>query len=477
MKFRFLALVSSLVYANDLDAFVPEIWAAESLLILENNVVASQLVHRNFENKIQQFGDVVNTRLKGEFTSRRKTDEDDVTIQNAKATNVPVVLDQHLHTSFLIKDGEESKGFAVLRDEFLVPGMISIAQQMDEIILGQIYHFRHQSVGQLGVTPTRSLVTAARGALNILRVPTQNRRLLVTANQETSLLNIDSFVEANKLGDPGTALREGSLGRKYGMDIFMDQNLPSVQGTSVQQTGLINNGGGYAKGTTTITMDGIIVGAALVNGGWLTIAGDLTPLQIVSSTGGTTPTEVVIAAPGLREAVADNAVMTFLDSGLIDQAAAPAGYAAGYAKEIIVDGFTAAPLKGQLISLGAALAATGETFSIHSSLTSDPATSATLIGQLDRPLFQTVADNAVVGLGPDGEYGFAFNEMAIALVSRPLAPPQAGTGALSMVMNWRGLSIRVTITYLGLKQGHLVTLDMLCGVKVLDTRLGVLVLS
>ena len=40
------------VYDNDLDAFVPEIWAAESLLILENNVVAAQLVHRNFENQI-----------------------------------------------------------------------------------------------------------------------------------------------------------------------------------------------------------------------------------------------------------------------------------------------------------------------------------------------------------------------------------------------------------------------------------------
>ena len=60
MKYVFLASIWSTVHANDLeDAFNPEVWAAESLLILENNVVASQLVHRNFENSIQQFGDVM----------------------------------------------------------------------------------------------------------------------------------------------------------------------------------------------------------------------------------------------------------------------------------------------------------------------------------------------------------------------------------------------------------------------------------
>lgn len=472
--FNLIASITQTVGANDNDAFVPELWAAESLMILENNVVASALVHRNFSPMIQQFGDTVNTRLHGEFSAQRKLDTDDVVIQDASASNVAVKLDQHLHTSFLIRDGEESKGFKVLRDEYLVPGMVSLAQRLDEIILGQIYHFRHQSVGQLGVSPTRALVTQARNALNKQRVPTQSRRLLVTPNTETALLNIDSFVEADKLGDPGTALREGSLGRKYGMDIFMDQNVPSVEGTAEQQTGLlVNNAAGYPKGTTVLTVDGIVAGAALINGGWMTIAGDLTPLQIVSSAGGTTPTSVTIAAPGLREAVLDDAVITLYDSGAINFGA---GYANGYAKSIVTDGYGGSgPSKGQLISLGGALGATGETASIYSAQ-SGPALSNTEFWA-DRPLRAAFADDAVVGLGPDGEYNFAFNEMAIALVMRPLAAPASGTGVVSSVMNWRGLSMRVTITYLGLKQGHLVTLDMLCGVKVLDPRLGVLVLA
>ena len=122
-----LALVRETAFVNDLDAWIPEVWAQESLMILEANMVAANLIHRDFENLIANFGDTVNTRLPAEFKMSRKGNNDDVSDQDAKATNVPVVLDQHIHASFVIKDGEESKGFKVLRDEFLVPGMVSIA--------------------------------------------------------------------------------------------------------------------------------------------------------------------------------------------------------------------------------------------------------------------------------------------------------------------------------------------------------------
>ena len=94
--------------ANSLDAFVPEIWANESVLILLENMVASSLIHRDFENELARFGDIVNTRKPAEFTAKRKDVNDNVTIQDASATNIQVPLNQHLHTSFLIRDGEES---------------------------------------------------------------------------------------------------------------------------------------------------------------------------------------------------------------------------------------------------------------------------------------------------------------------------------------------------------------------------------
>ena len=48
------ALASAAVtvcYDNDNDAFIPEMWANESLVILEESMVMCNLVHRDFENQ------------------------------------------------------------------------------------------------------------------------------------------------------------------------------------------------------------------------------------------------------------------------------------------------------------------------------------------------------------------------------------------------------------------------------------------
>ena len=48
---------------------------------------------------------------------------------------------------------------------------------------------------------------------------------MVGATAEADLLGNELFVSADKVGDEGTALREASLGRKFGMDVYTDQNI------------------------------------------------------------------------------------------------------------------------------------------------------------------------------------------------------------------------------------------------------------
>ena len=119
--------------ANSLDAFIPELWANESVAILVENMVVANLVHRNFSNQVARFGDIVHTRQQAEFIAKRKVNDDDVTVQNAEATDIQVPLDQHLHTSFMIKDGEESKSFKELTDTYLAPAVLSIARAIDPL--------------------------------------------------------------------------------------------------------------------------------------------------------------------------------------------------------------------------------------------------------------------------------------------------------------------------------------------------------
>ena len=460
---NFYGKVWTPVYANNLDAFIPEIWAQEGLLLLENNMVAGNLVHRDFSNNIASFGDVVNTRLPANFTGKRKADCEEIDIQDAVTPNVAVPLNQHLHTSFLVCDGEESKGFQSLRDNLLAPAMLSIAQMVDEIILGQVYQFLPNSVGQLGVTPTKETIIAVRNVLNQNKVPMDGRNLIVTSQTEADLLAIDSFVTADKIGDEGTALREGSLGKKYGVLHWMSQNTPSVPTTSVTAVlGALNDVAGGAIGATVLTVDGFA--AAIQNGSWCLIAGDGIPHRITATVGGATPTQLTIT-PGLKNAIADDAVISVYTPGQVNLVA---GYAQGFSKTLVTDGFAVAPAAGHLVSLG-----TSGADPLYGALSTPTATGILL----NRPLDQAAADDEFVAVGPPGNYNFAFHRNALALVTRPLAAPASGTGAMSFVASYNGLSMRVTMTYDGRKQGHLVTCDLLCGVKVLDQRLGAVMLG
>ena len=171
----------------------------------------------------------------------------------------------------------------------------------------------------------------------------------------------------------------------------------------------------------------------------------------------------MVITPGLKYAVVNDAAITIYTPGAVNLGA---GYAAGYAKELVIDGFSVAPKTGQLMALGDTTAT-----AMYGLLTA-PTTTAMLP---NRPLDALVANDAAVNIGPAGEYNFAFHKNAISFVTRPLAVPMVGTGALSSVANDRGIGVRVTITYDGTAQGHLVTVDMLCGIKTLDTRLGCLV--
>lgn len=457
------------------NSFVPEQWAQEALMILQSNMVAANLVYRDYSPTIAQYGEVVNTHRPAAFTAARKHDEDDVTVQAAKSETVPVKLDQHLHTTFLIRDGQETRGFVNLRETFLKPAVQSIAQAVDRIILGQVYDFWPRMVGSLKTAMTKTKIISARELLTQQKAPLDGRNLIITPKLEGDLLTLDDFSHADKYGDNGTALHEGSLGRVLGFNVFTSQNAPSItpDSTRLNTSLLINNAAGYPAGTVTMTTDGISGGTALTAGMWVSIAGDATPQLVLSTSGGTTPISITVT-PGLKYAVADNAIITMIYPTTINDAS---GYAAGFVVDADRTGLTVntwgstllSPRDMQMVSFGATAALNHR----YSSFGVNTATET----RLNRGLDLVVAQSAAIFQGPPGDFGWAFHPNAVALVTRPLAAAAPGSGALSYVAEYGGVGIRVTIAYDPRAQGHLVTVDLLCGVKTLDRELGCIVLG
>lgn len=477
---RLQKTVSYTCYVNNFDtadrAWVPEVWAQETLAILEENMVIGQLVHTDFEDEIKSFGDTVNTRKPGEFTAKRKGTNDDVTVQNATATKVPVVLNQHVHTSFVIKDGEESKSFKDLIVEYLAPAAKSLATHIDRILLGQVIQFRANQVALDPVSPAddiKDLILDLREKMNVNKVPVDGRNLILTTKTETEALKLDLFLSADKIGDEGTAMRKASLGEKLGFSTYMCQNTPSIlTGTytdgSTGAAGSINNGN-IAVGSTSFTMTSD--SSAILPGMYVQFTDACGGFYRVTASSATT----MVLDQGILQAIADDQLVRYYTLGAIDidGDSAASAYPAGYSKSLNVAAAGVIPQIGQFVgfSTSANVLYSGEYTIIDVEAGSG---AGDYYITLDRPLDVALAsaNGDKVCYGPIGQHSFGFDRNAMALVVRPLALPQEGTGAKAGVATYNDLSLRIAITYEGRGQGHLVTLDLLCGVKVLDSARG-----
>jgi len=450
------------VYAQDLDIFVPEVWAAAALEVLSETMVAGGLVHRDYQNELKSYGDIVNVQQPGNFTAVRKVDDDEVTVQDATGRNVQVPLNQHVHTSFMIRDGEETKSLIDLMNLYMRPAVLSQARFIDKMVLGQWPQFLDNVAGGAGLfdaTTAQAYTLALRKEMNDSLCPVSPRNLILNSQTEMTMLSVSNFILSSAInGDQVSgALRDANLGRILGMETFLDQNMAIVASGNTTTAGAVNLSAGYAAGTVTMTVDGIT--GALKNGQWFTVVGDKVPHRVTAHTETLGNTTSITFSPALVTAVADNAVLAIYSGGEVNNAS---GYTVKHAKTITVDGFTVSPQVGQAVTFE------NSPSKIYTIIGSPSTTSI----QLDRPLEDALVDNEDVFIGPAGNYNLCIHPNAIALVVRPLAAPKSGTGAVASVISDNNLSMRATITYDGRKQGHLITLDFLCGIAVLDANLG-----
>jgi hypothetical protein len=466
-----VAVPSIVCFDNDNASYIPEMWVNESLMILEESMVMSNLVHRDFQNSVQSFGDTVNTRRPSKFTSSRKTGSDSVVAQDAVSTNVQVMLDQHHYNTFVIKDEEGSKSFLDLVDIYLKPAVQAVGRGIDRSVIGQAHRFFGGPTTRVGgllqgsSSNVRGNIVSCREQLNVLNVPQDEMRHLVVApGTESDMLNTDLFVRVNESGG-ASALRRAQIGNLFGFNIYAANNTPAVSiGQCDVATGTVTSArlANAAAASVPVTVTAYEVNV----GEWFTIAGNDQPMFATAVTASTnttavTPNEVQ------KNASAGSAVITVYKSF-----AAKGTYAAGYSKGITVDGYTQAPTAGRIISIG-----TGGSRKNYTVIESYAGPASDWIILLDRPLEAELTDNDRMFPAPAGEYNLAFHRNAIALVNRPLARPMGGAGVLSTVASNGSLAMRICMQYDSVVQGTRVTVDTLSGVALLDANMGTLFLA
>lgn len=290
----------------------PGIIAKEAMMQLRANTVMAGLVHRDYSNEfVAGVGDTVTIRKPATFEAKEFNRATGINIQDATEGSDTICLDKLLDVSFEVTSEQLTMDIADFSTQLLQPAMQSFAQKIDLYLLG-LYKNIPAVSGTAGTAPNSiTAITDARQVLNENKVPLINRRLVIDSAAENGFLQIPTFHEAEKVGDSGTALREASLGRKFGFDIYTDQNvLKHAGGTLAAGSGKPKVAAATAKGAASINLTAATLTGTVVAGDILTIGG--ANYVVMEDAAAASNTITVKIAPALLTDAAANVDVTLL---------------------------------------------------------------------------------------------------------------------------------------------------------------------
>jgi len=221
--------------------FIPQIWANTALEILRSRVVLAKLVTRDSDIAAFQVGDTLNIPYPGAFTANDKAANTAVTLQVPTATTTTVTLNKHKEASFLVEDAARATANQDIIARYMDAAVVPIAEQIESDLLG-LYSGFSNSVGTSGTDITAATIRSARKKLNDLKAPVDNRALVVSTKDEIAILG-DSTLQSFFAFAQAGSVKEGSIGRLYGFDVYASQLVPVVAGTPNSTKNLAFNPG------------------------------------------------------------------------------------------------------------------------------------------------------------------------------------------------------------------------------------------
>ena len=242
--------------------------ARQALPRLIDNLVFPNLVYRDFSGEFSNQGDTIQVRKPVTLEAREFDQASGVDYEDITERTVPVVLDKLVTVDAAATAVETAVNIDDLNRAFIEPAVAALAQKINADglkLYAEVPYAVDASAHDLAA------LAAVRRLMNVNRVPTGGRVAVWDPEADAAFATIPAIVNAEKSGS-SEALREGAIGRVFGLDNYMSQAVVSHR-TGITAASGVKVAADVAAGATALCLSGTSLAGRLVKGDILTIAG------------------------------------------------------------------------------------------------------------------------------------------------------------------------------------------------------------
>lgn len=286
--------------SNTLGVYDPIFYAQEALIHLHKALGMAGRVHRGYDKTPQQKGSTISIPKPSTFSATDVNTSTGGTTQNVNTETVNISLDQWKEVKFALTEKELTATGEKIITDHISPAAYALADAIDQSLAG-LYKYVPWTTSAV-ISDVASFL-AARKILFDNGVPLNDPNVvhcMLGSTAEAALLALQAFSQVQGAGAMAEeTLRRGTLGIKYGIETFANQNTPShTSGAHADTSGVVS----ATAGATTLTITNLTTGQTVKAGDNFSIAGD--SQKYVFTADGTVASPGTLTSIGIYPALA-----------------------------------------------------------------------------------------------------------------------------------------------------------------------------
>jgi len=231
------------------NTLTPSIISKETLVFLENNLVMTGKVNRQFENQFVKIGSSLTVRKPNRFTVSTGPG---LQIQNITEPSTSISISNQRHVDFEFSSTELTLTIEEFSERYLKPGAAALANRLDYDVMGN-WSAVWNKVGTTGTLPNSySSVAAVGQRMDEGAVPQDGRYLVLNP---AAYWSVDAALISLYVRSVAEPALKGFLANIANFEIYGDQNVQS------ETLGAWGTSAGVVNGANQ-------TGSSLVTNGW-----------------------------------------------------------------------------------------------------------------------------------------------------------------------------------------------------------------